>query len=50
MKKIFIILISLLLTGCLPDPYQMDIPQGNILIQEEIDQIKIGMSQNDVLN
>lgn len=38
----------LLLSAC--KPYEMDIPQGKILTEQQIAQIKLGMSRESVLN
>lgn len=49
MQKRFLLSLAvcLLLTGCLR-PYTPSIQQGNIISQDEISQLKIGMSQDDV--
>lgn len=47
-KPILLLLaISVLLTGCLR-PYTPSIQQGNIISTDQIKQLKIGMSQDDV--
>ena len=49
MRKILIILAaSLFLSGCFPGVYIIDIPQGNIVTQEKVDQLRLGMSFNQV--
>ena len=45
-RLFLILLLALSLNGCL---YKMDIYQGNVLDQEQIDQIETGMSKNQVL-
>lgn len=37
-----------LLTACFPGVYRLDIPQGNVLEKEKIDQLKIGMTKRQV--
>ncbi len=54
MKKLLITIIfpvMLFVTGCswLPEPHRIDIQQGNIISQDEINQLKIGMSKKQVL-
>jgi outer membrane protein assembly factor BamE len=54
-KRLLIIAFMLIttLTGCssvLPDAYRIDIPQGNLLHEEQIQAVKIGMNQRQVQN
>jgi len=37
-----------MLAACFPGVYKLDIPQGNILEKEKIDQIKTGMTKRQV--
>lgn len=47
--KVFVLLgVILMLTACFPGVYKLDIPQGNILEKEKIDQIKPGMTKRQV--
>ncbi|NNM58430.1 MAG: outer membrane protein assembly factor BamE [Legionellales bacterium] len=47
-RLIFIFLcLSLLVTGCIK-PYTPSIQQGNILTQEDVAKLKLGMSKDDV--
>lgn len=49
-KILTFILFAFILGGCSwLSPYQQGIQQGNILDQESIEQLKIGMSQEQVL-
>ena len=53
MKKLLILIISssaVLVTGCswMPRPYTIDVPQGNIVDQDKLNQVKPGMSQRQV--
>lgn len=50
MKKIIsLTLIALLLSGCsFLRPHKMDVEQGNVYNQEEVSQLKPGMSQSQV--
>lgn len=52
MKKIIsLTLIALLLSGCsFLRPHKMDVEQGNVYNQEEVSQLKPGMSQSQVKN
>ncbi len=54
MKKLLITIIfpvMLFVTGCslLPKPHRIDIQQGNIISQDDINQLKVGMSKKQVL-
>ena len=42
-----ILLFSLNLNGCL---YKIDIHQGNVVDQEQVDKLKTGMSKNQVIS
>ncbi len=43
------IAVSLLITGCtFPGVHKIDIPQGNVVTQEMVDQLKPGMTRNQV--
>ncbi|KAA0876478.1 outer membrane protein assembly factor BamE [Nitrincola tapanii] len=49
MRKILILLsATLLLSGCFPGVYKIDIPQGNVVTQEMVDQLRPGMTHNQV--
>lgn len=45
---VFIVWCSLLLSACIPGVYKLDIPQGNVLEREKIDQVKTGMTKRQV--
>jgi outer membrane protein assembly factor BamE len=45
-SKVF--LLVWLLSACFPGVYKLDIPQGNILEEEKIDQLKMGMTKRQV--
>lgn len=46
-KRIALLLILMLnLSGCL---YKMDIHQGNVLDQEQVDKLQLGMNKNQVI-
>lgn len=48
-KIILIFLTSLLLVGCgVLKPYQVDVQQGNILDQDNVKQLQLGMTKNEV--
>ena len=55
-KKIFYTLslsFSLFLVGCsglIPDAYRIDIPQGNLLTEEKVSKVSIGMNRRQVQN
>lgn len=43
--------LSLLIAGCsslFPDAYRIDIPQGNLVSQEKIESLEIGMNRQQV--
>jgi len=47
--KVFLLLSLVLMLGaCFPGVYKLDIPQGNILEKEKMDQIKLGMTKRQV--
>lgn len=46
-RATFILLFALLLGGCL---YKMDIHQGNVIDQEQIDELQTGMSKLQVID
>jgi outer membrane protein assembly factor BamE len=48
-KRLILALLasSILLSGCIK-PYTPSIQQGNIISQQDVAQLKLGMSQNDV--
>lgn len=51
MQKLLIaITISVLLAGCsgFPGVYKIDVPQGNVVTQEMVDQLRPGMTPNQV--
>jgi outer membrane protein assembly factor BamE len=53
-KKLLLTLsftITLVLAGCssiFPDAYRIDIPQGNLVTQDKVDAVKIGMNRRQV--
>lgn len=49
MRKILIALAAtLFLSGCFPGVYKIDIPQGNVVTQEMVDQLRPGMTHSQV--
>lgn len=51
MRKFLISIIAItLLSGCseFPGVYKIDIPQGNLITQEKVDELKPGMNQRQV--
>lgn len=51
LTRIIALSFSLLLAACsswLPDTYRIDIPQGNLITQEKVDQVKVGMNRRQV--
>ena len=49
MKKILIIIISLLIYSCSnTNPYRVTITQGTVFAQEDIDKLEIGMTKDQV--
>jgi outer membrane protein assembly factor BamE len=47
-KVLTVLLTTLLISGCFPGVYKIDIPQGNIVTQEMVDQLQPGMTYNQV--
>lgn len=49
-KFILSALTFALLSGCslLPDPYKAPVAQGNVIKQEQVDQLEIGMTESQV--
>jgi outer membrane protein assembly factor BamE len=45
---VLVVWCSLLLSACFPGVYKLDIPQGNVLEKEKIDQVKTGMTKRQV--
>ncbi len=49
MRKILIILMaSFFISGCFPGVHKIDIPQGNVVTQDMIDQLRPGMTPSQV--
>jgi outer membrane protein assembly factor BamE len=51
MRKILLIITSIILiSGCsqFPGVYKLDIPQGNMITQETVNQLRPGMTQRQV--
>ncbi|KEA64988.1 Outer membrane lipoprotein SmpA, a component of the essential YaeT outer-membrane protein assembly complex [Marinobacterium lacunae] len=51
MRKVFIsVALAVLVSGCseFPGVYKIDIPQGNVVTQEMIDQLRPGMTESQV--
>ncbi|WP_286236673.1 outer membrane protein assembly factor BamE [Neptuniibacter halophilus] len=51
MQKLLIAaVLTVALTGCsgFPGVYKIDLPQGNVVTQEMVDQLRPGMTQNQV--
>ena len=51
MQKLLIAsIVTLFLTGCsgFPGVYKFDIPQGNVVTQEMVDQLRPGMTESQV--
>lgn len=49
--SIIALLGCLLLAGCsglIPDAYRIDIPQGNLITEEKVKQIELGMNRRQV--
>lgn len=49
--SIIALLGSLLLAGCsglIPDAYRIDIPQGNLITEEKVKQVTVGMNRRQV--
>ena len=56
LKKTTAVLLTLILTGCgsvgsldFPGVYKISIPQGNVITQEMIDQLRPGMTKRQVI-
>ena len=50
MKKIFILIIALILTSCASaDLYRVTVTQGTVFNQEDIDKLQVGMSKDQVV-
>ncbi len=49
-KQLLALALLATLTGCtdFPGVYKMDVPQGNTVTQEQIDQLRPGMTQSQV--
>ena len=48
MKIFYVVALSFLLNSCFLAPYQLDFNQGNLVSDETISQLKIGMMKNQV--
>ncbi len=49
MQKILIVLVTtFFLSACFPGVYKIDIPQGNVVTQEMVDQLRPGMTYSQV--
>lgn len=48
MRTILTLLVAALLAGCFPGVHRIDIPQGNIVTQEMVDQLRPGMTHSQV--
>lgn len=47
--RVFVVLCAILvLPACFPGVYKLDIPQGNILEKEKMEQVKTGMTKRQV--
>ena len=50
MKKIFTLIIALILTSCASaDLYRVTVTQGTVFNQEDIDKLQVGMSKDQVV-
>ncbi len=50
MKKIFILIIALILASCASaDLYRVTVTQGTVFNQEDIDKLQVGMSKDQVV-
>lgn len=50
MKLVYILILFFSLSGCIfPDVYKLDVQQGNIVTQDMLDQLQVGMNQRQVL-
>lgn len=48
-KAACFLMISVL-QGCIPNVYRVDIPQGNIITEQQIQTVEVGMNPRQVLN
>ncbi|WP_210395899.1 outer membrane protein assembly factor BamE [Motiliproteus sediminis] len=50
MQKVIISILALTLAGCsfFPGVHKIDIQQGNVITQEQVDQLRPGMSRSQV--
>ncbi|MFW1678587.1 outer membrane protein assembly factor BamE [Pontibacter sp. JAM-7] len=48
--KLIVLFFSLILAGCsgFPGVYKIDVPQGNVVTQDMVDQLRPGMTHNQV--
>ena len=50
MKKIFILIIALIITSCASaNLYRVTVTQGTVFNQEDIDKLQVGMSKDQVV-
>lgn len=47
-KRVALIFLSSLLSGCFLMPHKMDIEQGNVFTQAEVNRLQLGMSEGQV--
>jgi outer membrane protein assembly factor BamE len=49
MRQILIVLVaSFFISGCFPGVHKIDIPQGNVVTQDMVDQLRPGMTHSQV--
>jgi len=50
MQKVIISILALVIAGCtfFPGVHKIDVQQGNVITQEMVDQLRIGMNRNQV--
>lgn len=50
-KSFFIIALAATISACslLPEPYKTPVSQGNVIKQEDVEQLKIGMKESQVI-
>ena len=52
-KTFFLVALTiaclLVFSGCIPKPYTIDIPQGNLLDKDRLAEVKVGMATRQVL-
>lgn len=50
-KTVLILCAALSLSACslFPPPYKVPVPQGNLITEEQISQLQIGMSESQVI-